>query len=136
MCQSIIMLQSFKSILWGHYLVEIYCLPKRQLDLFHKRICLMGPCQDCGVDKFVFCPIEISIERLVQRCCIRYVDIIKSFSSKMKTKLPFHELLDAFGIIYPSYWLQKGVETSFSKHLAILEHYYVALHCPCYGTKW
>lgn len=64
------------------------------------------------------------------------VKIIKKNSSKMKTNLLIHEVLDTFGIIYPSYWLQKGVEISFTKHLAILEHYYIGLHCPYYGTKW
>jgi hypothetical protein len=72
------MLRSFKSILWGHCLVEIYCLPTRELDVFHKKICLMGQCPNCGVDKFLFCPIETSIERLVQWHCIGYVAISKN----------------------------------------------------------
>jgi len=93
--------------------VEIYCLPKRGVGSIPQKDMFDGSFLDCGVDKFLFCPIEISIERLVQWHCIGYVAIIKSFSSKMKTKLPFHEVLDAFGIIYPSYWIQKGVETSF-----------------------
>ncbi len=52
--------------------------PKGELDLFHKRIYLMGQCLDCGVDKFLFCPIETSIERLVQWCYIGYAVIGKN----------------------------------------------------------
>jgi hypothetical protein len=34
---------------------SIVC-PKGKLDLFHERICFMGQCPDCGVEKFVFFP--------------------------------------------------------------------------------
>jgi hypothetical protein len=38
----------------------------------------MGQCPNCGVENFVFCPIETSTKRLLQWCCIRYVVIGKN----------------------------------------------------------
>jgi hypothetical protein len=37
----------------------------------------------------------------------------------------------AFGIIYPQYWLQEGVEASFQKHLVILKQHYASSHVVC-----
>jgi hypothetical protein len=49
------------------------------------------------------------------------VKIVESLSSKLEGKFPSHKVLDAFGIIYPQYYVQEGANTSFQKHLAILK---------------
>jgi hypothetical protein len=33
-------------------------------------------------------------------------------------------LMDALGVIYPQYWLQKDAETSFPQHLNIIKAQY------------
>jgi hypothetical protein len=35
---------------------------KGELDMFHKRVCLMGECLDCGVEKLKLCPSENTTE--------------------------------------------------------------------------
>jgi hypothetical protein len=38
--------------------------------------------------------------------------------------LPFHELMDALGVVYPWYWLGLDPETSFQLHLNVIKNVY------------
>jgi hypothetical protein len=40
---------------------------------------------------------------------------------KLQGRFPTQKLMDAFGIVYPQYWLQLELETRFVTHLAILK---------------
>jgi hypothetical protein len=42
----------------------------------------------------------------------------------MDTRFPQHDLLDAFGIIYPQFWMQEDVEEAFQQHLSVLKAFY------------
>jgi hypothetical protein len=46
--------------------------------LFHKRVCLMGQCQDYGVEKLKLCPTKNSTKNLIQWRCIGYVVVGKN----------------------------------------------------------
>ncbi len=39
----------------------------------------------------------------------------------MQGQFPTQKLMDAFGIVYPQYWLHLKQETRFAAHLAILK---------------
>ena len=43
---------------------------------------------------------------------------------ELQRRFPEHAVLDALGIIYPQYWLQKDAEITFSKHLDVLKNWY------------
>ena len=43
---------------------------------------------------------------------------------ELQRRFPEHAVLDAFGICYPQYWLQKDAEITFSKHLDVLKNWY------------
>jgi hypothetical protein len=42
----------------------------------------------------------------------------------MDARFPQHDILDAFGIIYPQYWIQEGADESFQQHLSVLKTFY------------
>jgi hypothetical protein len=42
----------------------------------------------------------------------------------MDARFPQHDLLDAFGIIYPQFWMQEDVEEAFQQHLSVLKAFY------------
>jgi hypothetical protein len=44
-------------------------------------------------------------------CCIS--EIAQSLSDEMDARFPEHDILDAFGIIYPQYLMQEGADESF-----------------------
>ena len=43
---------------------------------------------------------------------------------ELQRRFPEHAVLDALGICYPQYWLQKDAEITFSKHLDVLKNWY------------
>jgi hypothetical protein len=53
-----------------------------------------------------------------------FTEIAQSLCNEFDWRFPSHELLDAFGIIYPQYWRQEGAEESFSQHLLVLKDFY------------
>jgi hypothetical protein len=57
---------------------------KGELDIFHRKVCLMGQCPDCGVENLQLCPNEIETERYVQLWCIRYVVVGKNNNGQDK----------------------------------------------------
>jgi len=60
---------------------------KGDLDIFPRRVCLMGQCPDCGVEKLQLCPNEIATERYVQLWCIGYVAVGKNSNGQNKKVL-------------------------------------------------
>ncbi len=65
-------------------------------------------------------------------CVFTMIKIVKSLLVKLDSRFFFHEVLDAFGIIYFQYWIQEEIEVSFLIHLGGFK---VAL-CRFYRTKW
>ena len=43
---------------------------------------------------------------------------------EMAGRFPDHNLMDALGIVYPQYWLQRDCAASFRKHLDIIKDFY------------
>jgi hypothetical protein len=69
----------------------------------------------------VFFPFFCSYE-----CVFTMTKIVKSLLVKLDSRFLFHEVLDAFGIIYFQYWIQEEIEVSFLIHLGVLKFHYVA----------
>jgi hypothetical protein len=40
---------------------------------------------------------------------------------ELETRFLAHGVMDAFGIVYPQYWLQADCETFFPKHLIVMK---------------
>jgi hypothetical protein len=55
-------------------------------------------------------------------CCVS--EIAQSLSDEMDARFPQHDILDAFGIIYPQYWMQEGADISFQQHLSEPKAFY------------
>jgi hypothetical protein len=51
-------------------------------------------------------------------------EIAQSLCDELDRRFPSQELLDAFGIIYPQYWMQEGAEASLAQHLLVLKDFY------------
>jgi hypothetical protein len=51
-------------------------------------------------------------------------EITQSLIDELDSRFPSHEVLDAFGILYPQYWVQEGTEDSFPHHHAVLKKQY------------
>jgi hypothetical protein len=51
-------------------------------------------------------------------------EVAQALSDELDRRFPHQEVLDAFGIIYPQYWMQEGADESFHKHLDILKQFY------------
>ncbi len=49
------------------------------------------------------------------------VGVAETLIQELETRFPTHGVMDAFGIVYPQYWLQVDCETSFPKHLAVIK---------------
>jgi len=69
--------------------------------------------------------------------CFYYDKDCEIIVVKLDTRFLFHEMLDAFGIIYFQYWIQEEIEVSILIHLGDFK---VALckflHDLGYRTKW
>jgi len=57
-------------------------------------------------------------------CVFTMTKIVKSLLVKLDSRFLFHEVLDAFGIIYFQYWIQEEIEVSFLI-LGVLKLHYV-----------
>ena len=44
--------------------------------------------------------------------------------AELQERFPTSKLMNAFGFVYPQYWLQKNTEEDFVKHLAIIKDHY------------
>jgi hypothetical protein len=55
---------------------------------------------------------------------LSHAKMAQSLCDELDWRFPFQELLDAFGIIYPQYWRQEGVEGSLPHHLAVLKEFF------------
>ncbi len=53
-----------------------------------------------------------------------FAEIAQALCDELDRRFPQHELLDAFGIIYPQYWLQDGAIDTFTQHLSVLKEYF------------
>lgn len=53
-----------------------------------------------------------------------FSEIAQALCDELDHRFPQHEVLDAFGIVYPQYWQQPGAEESFSQHLQVLKNFY------------
>jgi hypothetical protein len=51
-------------------------------------------------------------------------EIAQSLCDELNRRFPSQELLGAFGIIYPQYWMQEGAEASLAQHLSMLKDFY------------
>lgn len=69
--------------------------------------------------------------------CFYYDKIVKSLLVELDSRFLFHEVLDAFGIIYFQYWIQEEIDVSIIIHLGGFK---VALcrflHDLGYKTRW
>ena len=43
---------------------------------------------------------------------------------ELQERFPASSLMDAFGFVYPQYWLQPNAEGDFVKHLAVIKEHY------------
>jgi hypothetical protein len=70
-------------------------------------------------------------------CVFTMTKIVKSLLVELDSRFLFHEVLDAFGVIYFQYWIQEEIDVSIIIHLGGFK---VALcrflHDLGYGTKW
>jgi hypothetical protein len=114
---------------------SIVC-PKGELDLFHKRICLMGQCPDCGVDIFFFAPLKFQLKGWCNGIAKGMCLLSNLFHLRWKLSFLFMRYLMHLASSSHHIGFKRELRHPFLKHLTVLEHYYVALHCPCYGTKW
>ena len=51
-------------------------------------------------------------------------DAAENLIAELQERFPASELMDAFGFVYPQYWLQENTEEDFLKHLAIIKDHY------------
>jgi hypothetical protein len=49
----------------------------------------------------------------VAKVKLQCASITKNFIFELGNCFPFHELMDALGVVYPQYWLGLELETSF-----------------------
>ena len=49
---------------------------------------------------------------------------VENLIAELQERFPASELMDAFGFVYPQYWLQENAEEDFVKHLAIIKDHY------------
>ena len=43
---------------------------------------------------------------------------------ELDARFPAVAMLDAFGVVYPHYWLQGDCESIFRKHLSLIKEFY------------
>jgi hypothetical protein len=46
---------------------------------------------------------------------------------ELNHRFPHNDVLSAFGILYPQYWLQQGAEAAFPRHLQVLKNQFCGL---------
>lgn len=44
--------------------------------------------------------------------------------AELEGRFPSSSLMDAFGFVYPQYWLRDNAESDFDKHLAVIKEHY------------
>jgi hypothetical protein len=49
---------------------------------------------------------------------------------ELENRFPSSDILSIFGILYPQYWLQEGVEEAFPKYLQVLKKQYCGTRSP------
>ena len=81
--------------------------------MFARCCCLVAACC-CSLVGACFCDL------LVCACA----EMAQSLCDEFDRRFPSQELLDAFGIIYPQYWIQEGAEASLAQHLSVLKDFY------------
>jgi len=53
-----------------------------------------------------------------------FAEMAEMLMQELENRFPSSDILTAFGILYPQYWLQEGAEEAFPKHLQVLKRQY------------
>ena len=55
--------------------------------------------------------------------------VTQALIDELDLRFPAHHVMDAMGIVFPQYWVQEGVDRTFSTHLSILKDAFCHSKC-------
>ncbi|KAG0595418.1 hypothetical protein M758_UG165000 [Ceratodon purpureus] len=84
-----------------------------------------------GESQYVTETLIASTARKVQSLCSHIADAL---IEELDIRFPANHVMDSLGIVFPQYWLQDNVDSSFSAHLSILKDFF-ATPKPCVNLE-
>ena len=60
--------------------------------------------------------------------------MVEMLMHKLDRRFPHSDVLSAFGILYPQYWLQQGAEEAFPRYLQVLKNRFCGPRMQCRRT--